>query len=195
MTSTPLARLQARVLEGSSLILAGVRHEKKLKGMLRARVAKAFEAGILDKSYAHIIWSKPLPRRGRAREVAVWGGVEVNQKRDPALPHFRRSDGAWFDFHLELREYDGTLSEHRGDLELLGYGYELRFPPTLGCAVPWVRFDLNPPGHPNEARSVRAHFHPGDEDLQAPSAILHPDEALDLLLSDLLALPDKRRRS
>jgi hypothetical protein len=125
----------------------------------------------------------------------VVGGVEINRDRAPALPHFPRSDGAWFDFHIDLRPYEGEHREHRGDLELIGYGYEIRFPSALGCSVPWLRFDLNHPAHDNEARSIRAHFHPGDEDLQAPSPVLHPEEALELLLCDLLRLPEKRRRA
>lgn len=195
MSTTSLARLQSRLLEGSSLVLTGVRSAKDLKNMLRARVARAFEEGVLAANGTHLIQSKTSPRKGRAQDIAVWGGVEINQKRDPNLPHVRRTDGAWFDFHIELRTYDGDLTEHRGTLELLGYGYEIRFPTELGCGVPWLRFDLNLPGHPNETREVRAHFHPGDDDLQAPSAILRPDEALEILLPDLLQLPDKRRRS
>jgi hypothetical protein len=193
--NSALARLQLRVLGGSSLILAGIREVKDLKNLLRSRVTRAFADDILVKDFAHLIWSRKLPRRGRSEDIAVWGGVEVNQKRDPALPHFLRADGAWFDFHIELRRYAGDLGQFRGDLELHGYGYEIRFPSDLGCGVSWLRFDLNPPGHDNEIRNVRAHFHPGDDDLQAPSPVLHPEEALEILLSDLLHLPEKRRRT
>lgn len=199
MSSNPLARLQSRTTTSTSLILAGVRDVKALKRSLRSRLARAFEEGILIKDPTSLVWQKKqqvrLPDGTRVNAIAMWGGVEINLKRDPALEHFERADGAWFDFHIDLRPYDGEHREHRGDLELLGYGYEIRFPPALGCGVSWLRFDLNHPAHDNELRSVRAHFHPGDEDLQAPSAVLHPEEALELLLSDLLRLPEKRRRT
>lgn len=189
MSDNPLARLQSRILTEGTLVLGGVKDVKNLKNRLRSRLNKAFQAEVLCADYGHLVWHQK-----RQTEIAVWGGVEINLDRDPKKLHFKRSDGAWFDFHMLLRPYAGDLTAHRGFLELLAYGYEIRFPPELGCDVRWLRFDLNPPGHDNDLRSVRAHFHPGDEDLQAPSPVLHPDEALDLLLSDLLQLPSKRRR-
>jgi hypothetical protein len=47
----------------------------------------------------------------------------------------------------------------------------------------FIRFDLNPPGHPNEERELRAHLHPGCDDLLLPSLILEPLEALELMLT------------
>lgn len=197
--SNPLARLQSRVTGGASLILEGLRDVKALKRALRSRLVTAFRQELLIKDYTHLVWHQSkqvdLPGGHRVKATSVIGGVEINRDRDPSLPCFRRSDGAWFDFHIDLRPYDGELEQHRGDLELLGYGYEIRFPAALGCDIAWLRFDLNHPEHHNETRSVRAHFHPGHEDLQAPSAVLRPDEALELLLSDLLQLPGKRRQS
>ena len=199
MKAMPLARLQSRITSGTSLILAGVRDVKSLKRAIRSRLAGAFRDGVLTKDCTNLVWHEEklvvLPGGRRERVIAVVGGIEINRDRDPTLPHFPRSDGAWFDFHIDLRAHEGEHPEHRGDLELLGYGYELRFPPDLGSGVDWLRFDLNHPAHDNELRSVRAHFHPGDEDLQAPSPVLHPEEAGELLLSDLLRLPDKRRRA
>ncbi len=199
MTVGPLASLQRRITAADTLILAGVRDAKTLKRSLRSRLAAAFREGRLASDGSNLVWHEdklvPLPGGRRERVVAVIGGIEINRKRDPSLAHFLRSDGAWFDFHIDLRPHDGTHQQHRGDLELVGYGYEIRFPEVLGCSVPWLRFDLNHPAHDNELRDVRAHFHPGDDDLQAPSAVLHPEEALELLLCDLLRLPDKRRRS
>lgn len=105
-------------------------------------------------------------------------------------------DAPWFDFHIHLVPYDGTEPKLRGSLELYGYGYEIRFPKErFDTDIRWLRFDLNYPDHDNEHRAMRCHFHPGDKDLQAPSALMQPIEALELLLSAFLQLPDKRRRS
>ena len=196
MSDSPLLRLQQRTLE-SSLVLAGMRKVRDLNKVLRRRVARAFKDEVLIADYSHLIRHKKakveLPKRGLQELIVVWGGVEINRDRDPSKEHFRRRDDAWFDFHIHLRHYDGELAAQRGLLELVGYGYELRFPVEAGCDVRWMRFDLNHPGHENDERNIRAHFHPGDEDLQAPSAVLQPDEALELLLSDLLSLPQKHR--
>lgn len=196
MSDSPLLRLQQRTLD-SSLVLDGMRKVKDVTKILRRRVARAFKDQVLIADCTHLIRQKrakiELPKRGLQELIVVWGGVEINRERDPSKEHFRRSDGAWFDFHVHLRHYDGERAAQRGLLELVGYGYELRFPAEAGCDVRWIRFDLNHPGHENDERNVRAHFHPGDEDLQAPSAVLQPDEAIELLLSDLLQLPQKRR--
>jgi hypothetical protein len=197
MSGEPLLRLQARTTRDNALILPGVRKVRTLAKRLRSRLTKATFEGVLVGDSAHLVWqgreSIELPKLGKQRVIVIRGGIEINRDRDPSLPCFKRSDGAWFDFHIHLRPYDGELEHHRGSLELLGYGYEIRFPVELGCDVRWLRFDLNHPGHPNEAKGVRSHFHPGDEELQAPSAVLHPQEALELLLSDLLTFPDKPR--
>lgn len=199
MRRNPLLRLQERQL-GDSLILEGAQRAKDVTKPLRRRLVRAFRDEVLKEDYQHLVHKTTafvdLPNGGKQEVTVVYGGREINRDRDPRLPHFRRVDGAWFDFHIHLRRYDGERDEHRGSLELFGYGYEIRFPPEFGCDVRWLRFDLNHPGHDNEARGVRSHFHPGDENLQAPSTVLHPEEALELLLSDqLLSIPEKRRTS
>jgi hypothetical protein len=70
-------------------------------------------------------------------------GGEKNLKRDRRLGHFTRDDDAWFDFTI-------TVREHRRQLELLAYDFEIRFPP--GAGTPFLRFDLNLPDHQNEDR-------------------------------------------
>jgi len=100
-------------------------------------------------------------------------GGEKNQARDHDVPHFQRSDDAWFDFSIVVRE----LGEH---LDLLAYDFELRFPPGLG--VPFLRFDLNLPQHANEARDVRCHLHPGSDDILVPAPLMTPSELLTLFL-------------
>src|SRR5262245_60986325 len=77
-----------------------------------------------------------IPVRG-ARYVLLGGGhpKSTNFDRDPEVPHFRRIDGAWFDFRLILEEL-----ERDTPLAILSYGFEIRFP---GRTPAWVRFDFN----------------------------------------------------
>jgi hypothetical protein len=93
----------------------------------------------------------------------IFGGVK-NQGRDESLPHFRRDDGAWFDFSITVREAGGTV-------ELLAYDFEIRLPPGMGAS--FLRFDLNLPGHPNE---LRCHLHPGSDELLLPAPLMSPSE-------------------
>jgi len=66
---------------------------------------------------------------------------------------------------------------------------EERGPPSF------IRFDLNPPGHPNEEHGVRSHLHPGTDDYSVPSAVFDPIEILDLFLFGMVPRdPDRRRR-
>jgi len=88
-------------------------------------------------------------------------GGEKNQPRDRGIPHFRRSDEAWFDFSI-------TVRERNGQLELLAYNFEIRFPPGMG--VPFLRLDLNLPGHHNDVRDLRCHLHPGSEHMRPCSS-------------------------
>ena len=97
-------------------------------------------------------------------------GGEKNQSRDPSLPHLRRDDDAWFDFSIGVREGDKQL-------ELLAYDFEIRFSPGMG--VPFLRFDLNPPGHSNE---MRCHLHPGSDDILVPAPLMSPLEILELFV-------------
>jgi hypothetical protein len=100
-------------------------------------------------------------------------GGEKNPSRDHAIRHFQRSDDAWFDFSIVVRERSERL-------DLLAYDFELRFPPGLG--VPFLRFDLNLPEHANEERDIRCHLHPGSDDLLVPAPLMTPAELLTLFL-------------
>jgi|SRR6185436_8388415 len=92
-------------------------------------------------------------------------GGEKNQRRDRNLAHLARSDGAWFDFSITVRE--------RGPrLDLLAYDFEVRFPPGMG--MPFLRFDLNLPAHRNEERAMRSHMHLGCEDILGPAPRMSP---------------------
>jgi len=118
-------------------------------------------------------------RRSNLHEHAfcIVGGNK-NFHRNEALPHLRRSDGAWFDFSITVREVGGVV-------ELLAYNFEIRLPSCHG--VPFLRFDLNPPGHDNEARELRCHLHAGHDDLQIPAPLMSPREVLTLFLEGLRA--------
>lgn len=99
-------------------------------------------------------------------EVAV-GNVR-NFRRD-------RQDGAWFDFQLLAREHAGATS-------IIAYGFELRM--HGDHPFPFVRFDLNPPGHGNDDEGLRSHLHLGtdDEGYSVPAPVMSPLEILDLFL-------------
>jgi hypothetical protein len=112
-------------------------------------------------------------------------GGEKNQQRDREIPHFKRGDDAWFDFSITVRELSGQL-------ELLAYNFEIRFPPGMG--VPFLRLDLNLPGHHNDTRDLRCHLHPGADDLQVPAPLMTPSELLTLFLEGAQPLADRTRR-
>ena len=117
-----------------------------------------------------------LRSRGiRGNAYCIVGG-DKNQERSRRLRHFERDDGAWFDFTI-------TVREHPGHLELLAYDFEIRFPP--GTGTPFLRFDLNLPAHRNEDREVRAHLHPGSDDVLVPALMMSPQEVLALFLRQL----------
>jgi hypothetical protein len=114
----------------------------------------------------------------------------INFRRDPAQPHFTRYDGAWFDFHVTVREVRNR------PLELIAYGFELRFPHVAGAHGPaWIRFDLNPSGHDNDLRGVRAHLHPSSDDWSLPSPVLSPTEMLYLFVVGITARDPERPRA
>lgn len=117
-----------------------------------------------------------LQALGVAHEAIAIVGGDKNFGRSAELKHFRRRDGAWFDFSLTLRESTGTL-------ELLAYDFEIRLPPGYGA--PFVRFDLNLPEHRNEERELRSHAHFGSDDLLVPAPVMKPDELLKLFIYGL----------
>ncbi|WP_437638370.1 hypothetical protein [Sorangium sp. So ce854] len=109
-------------------------------------------------------------------DIAI--GTVRNFNRTKELPHLTRGDGGWFDFQLQVREGDA-------EIEILAYDFELRLPTDNGIA--FLRFDLNPPGHENEAEGLRSHLHLNSDDdgLAAPAPVMSPYELLDLFLHGL----------
>ncbi|TMQ04604.1 MAG: hypothetical protein E6J90_51025 [Deltaproteobacteria bacterium] len=85
-----------------------------------------------------------------------------------------RADGGVVHFAMTLLERDAR------NVEVLAYGFEVYFPSHDPIA--FVRFDLNVRGHGNDEVGLRSHVHPGNDDLQLPSPVLAPLEALLLVL-------------
>jgi hypothetical protein len=158
--------------------------ERELRGVLR----KASDVSVLRTPPQEIlqlvrILSEPPPNvakqlrdRDLLRNAFCIVGGDKNQDRDRRLRHFTRDDDAWFDFTITVRE------EH-GQLTLLAYDFEIRFPPAGGA--PFLRFDLNLPEHRNEDRELRSHMHPGSDDIILPWPRMSPTEALTMLVHDL----------
>lgn len=120
----------------------------------------------------------------------IVGGPRVKDfsRRLSAGELFERHDGALFNFAIILGQGSNTP-------ELLAYDFELRFPEVdveKRRAPRFVRFDLNLPGHDNAGTGLRCHMHPGNDDLQAPSALMTPVELLELFLYGL-TLPGQPR--
>lgn len=87
---------------------------------------------------------------------------------------FIRDDGAVVHFALTVRE------RREAPLDLVAYGFEVYFPSQQPIA--FVRFDLNDRRHSNDDLGLRAHLHPGNDDLQLPSLLLSPLDALNFLI-------------
>jgi hypothetical protein len=168
----------AERVEGSAPALEHA-SAKALLSRLRAALKRAYDTGDFrvpqQEIYKYVNFADPPPETRPLGEVrAIVGGVK-DFSRAPESIQLCRTDGAWFHFTLLLEE------QRRECIRLLAYDFELVYPDGHR---PWfVRFDLNPPGHPNEAREIRSHLHPGSEDLMVPSPILEPLEAIHLMLS------------
>jgi hypothetical protein len=123
--------------------------------------------------YDHV---KISPEDKKSNEYSITGGNK-DFKRDPNYAFLQRDDGAWIHFTLTVR-FNG-----KNKYKLLAYDFELVFPP---CFKPrFVRLDLNPSDHPNDLRECRSHCHPGHDDLSFPSAVLLPQEALKVLITQM----------
>jgi hypothetical protein len=115
-------------------------------------------------------------------------GDRRNFRRDPSLPHFRRTlDQAWFDFQL-------LLAEGARRVEILAYDFELRLHGE-GNASSFVRFDLNPEEHDNEADGLRSHMHVSSDDdgMSVPAPVMSPYELLDVMVHGLVPTGRVRR--
>lgn len=160
---------------------------------LRARISKvltnAHNAKVLKEDLSAI--SKLLKVDEDQQKYVIIGGLEKdgtkNTDRTKQIPHFSRYDGFWFDFSI-------MVDQNLKPAEIIGFNFELRFPEALIDAKQtpeFIRFDFNPPGHPND---IRLHIHPGTEDFMIPSPPITPIEILHLFLYDF-QLPKKLRQA
>jgi hypothetical protein len=111
-----------------------------------------------------------------ARDYVIVGG-EKDFRREPGKARLKRDDGAWIHFTITVR-WDGAAT-----LELMAQDFEIVFPE--GHHPPFVRVDLNLPGHENEHRELRSHLHPGNDDLQLPAPVMSPPEILQFFIDRL----------
>lgn len=168
--------LQERVL---SLKPDLPKSSRDLHRELRVLLLDAHNKGLLETPPAKIHQLLKHDRASEPKHHVIVGG-QKNFNRDKDLPHFQRDDGAWFDFAITIAQ------PKKGTVDLIGYNFEIRFEREHNDRRPrFVRFDLNPPGHANEERDIRAHIHPGDDDLQVPSPLMSPLEVLQILLYGL----------
>ncbi len=87
---------------------------------------------------------------------------------------FRRVDGAWFTFTIEI---DPRAA---GGLAIEKYAFQLCFPP--GSCPRYVRIELDKPDSAHAAEGLRSHLTPGHPDLRLPAPVLSPAEWLDVIL-------------
>lgn len=142
---------------------------------IRRRVYQAFQEERLAVGLYEISQHVRMVKSQDALEVTVAGGRK-NFQRCEELVDLRMLDGGWICFAATLR----MSSE---GLKIVAYNFERVF--GSDAVPPWVRFDLNLPGHENEATGLRSHMHPGNDDVQLPAPIFAPHELLDTLLTTL----------
>lgn len=161
--------IQQRLLDCTDLKCSKA---KNLRQEISRCLVQANNAGVLS-TKLHEIHSLLQITKPSKDQVEITGGAR-NFKRRREVPHFERADGCWFDFSILVDERVG---------EVIGFDFEIRFP--TDSTLPFLRFDLNTPGHNNEEDGIRFHIHPGNDDLMIPSAPLQPLEILHLFLYGL----------
>lgn len=173
------SRLQTRILAGQPA-LDDLTTDDLWRSIKRA-LSNAYDQELLATSPYEIHAFVPKPSKTN-NKVEIHGGLVDRRKpfaRKPEQARIKRSDGAWLHFTLTLE----CLSKSKKVKRLWAYDFELVFP--AGHSPSFVRFDLNEPGHPNEAREVRSHMHPGNDDLLLPAPVMSPEELIDVLIRRL----------
>ena len=89
-------------------------------------------------------------------------------------PFVRASDTAKFNFGITIALGPG------GSIEVVAYRFHVTY--ASGCSPPYVRMDLARVAHQDPLREVRAHVHPGADDLRIPMPLMHPMELLDFVI-------------
>lgn len=153
---------------------------------IQKALIRASAQGLLTNSIHEILARlkrTPKSERRRAESGILGGDKNFQRVKDGELKYFERNDGAWFDFALTLKESPR--------LTLIAYNFEIRFPE--GFAAKFIRFDLNPPDHANEERGLRAHMHPGSDDILIPYFVMDPLKLLKMMIHEFrVARPELR---
>jgi hypothetical protein len=114
------------------------------------------------------------------------GGRNFNRIQD--IPHFKLHNGCWFDFAI-------TVDETCGRAQITGFNFEIRFPKREEQReVSFLRIDLSLPDHNNDARNLRFHLHPSNDDIMIHSPPMSPLEILHMFLYGM-DIRDKPRSS
>ena len=171
--------MQALQLRGEQLTSPLPGTASKLFQLFRQALHKAVhEEVLINGAYdvSRLLRLTPGGRSGGPEVFALTGGPKEFSRATVPRPadHFVRDDGGVVHFSLEVRQ------RHDSPLELIAYDFEVYFPDRQ--PIPFVRFDLNDRGHSNDDLGLRAHVHPGHDDIQLPSPLLPPLEALKFVL-------------
>lgn len=163
-------------IEATAPLIAAQNAAEYLQKAIRPRLRKAVDEGRLAIGISDIHQHVKVTRSEHERDAFDLVGGRYNQRRDPRLADLRTPDDGWLFFSAILRPVAAGL-------QVVAYDIERVFGPHHRPA--WIRFDLNPPGHPNDHRGIRSHFHVDNDDLQLHAPIFAPHELLEILLSDL----------
>jgi hypothetical protein len=171
-------QIQQRSLQACSL---EVKSSKTLYQEFSRALNHAHDEGILATKLSEIRKLLQMTSQDR-KQVVILGGTK-NFKRSKDIPHFARVYGCWFDFAI-------TIDEVRKPAEIIGFDFEIRFPEAV--PIHFFRFDLNLPGHDNQADGLRFHLHPSSDDFMVHSPPMSPLEILHLFLYGF-EIPSKMR--
>jgi hypothetical protein len=171
--------IQKRSLQAFSL---EVKSSKTLYQEFSKALNQAHDEGFLGTKLSEICKLLQMTPKDQ-KQVVILGGTK-NFKRLKDIPHFARVDGCWFDFAI-------TIDESQKPAEIIGFDFEIRFPEPV--PIRFFRFDLNLPGHDNQADGLRFHLHPSSDDFMVHSPPMSPLEILHLFLYGF-EIPPKMRR-
>lgn len=163
---------------------------KKIFAAMRTYLINCIQDEALRTTQSDLMACFKCPDQGQEIWVGHRYDPAKNFDRSRSRPHIVRADGAWFDFAFRLDETsDGAF--------VLGYNAEIRFDCSPSDPqASWMRFDLSPPDHSNDAeRHMRAHMHAGSDDWLVPSPMYTPFELLDLLVFGLARSSDRKPRA
>lgn len=162
-----LSSLQKRI---EPLTLNG--QAKDLHERVRTILQRACRAEMLRTShYAVAKLLRPIEESARSGQITYTfscGPEKVSGMPTPDPKRYLvRDDNAVLSFTVTT-----SLSIKTNQLKLVAYRFDIRF---SNSQPEFVRFDLDE-RHAKEG--LRAHLHPGHEDVRLPGVILCPDEAL-----------------